>query len=265
MKGKQTTMSSVLTIDRPSRQLTPWLLARLVAILLFVKTFGAVLYEYRWYFPFDFENSAFLINREASFVGSYRASFYVHLFAGPIALLTATFLMVSGQQRNFRFRRWHPIAGRLQLVAVAVLSLSGIVMARNAFAGPIAGVGFVCLAVLTLSTCVAAAIYASQRKFVAHRVWATRCFLLLCSPLLLRIVGGISMVAGIESENLYRWTAWLSWLIPLLLYELFRGRGSAIRRAKDMVLSSNETCDPTARSSVERFADPASYVERRNS
>lgn len=215
-------MSSTRSIDRRSRQLTPRTLVRWIAILLFVKTIGAVLYEYRWYFPLDFQQSAFLIGREESFTPGYRVAFFVHLFAGPVALLSATFLMVSGLKKASRFRRWHSIVGRLLFVAVVPLSLSGMVMAFKSFAGPIAGVSFLVLAILTLGSCWGAAVYAMKKKFTAHQVWATRCFLLLCSPLLLRIVGGIAIVSGTESEAIYRWNAWLSWVVPLLVYEVLR-------------------------------------------
>jgi|GEM_PF-1360873 len=243
-------MSSVLTTDRPSLQLSPWLLARLVAVLLFVKTFGAVLYEYRWYFPLDFRQSAFLVGREASFVGSYRIAFYVHLLAGPIALLAATFLMVSGLQKGSRLRRWHPIVGRLQLVAVVPLSISGMIMARNAFTGPIAGASFFVLAILALCTCIAAGVTAMRKNFIAHQVWATRCFVLLCSPLLLRIVGGIALVTGLDSENLYRWNAWCSWLVPLMTYELLRERWSDV----DGFLSSLKNAELNRVATVEPIA-----------
>jgi hypothetical protein len=61
--------------------------------------------------------------------------------------------------------------------------------------------------------------FARTKDFRLHRRWATRCFLLLASPLLLRLIAGAAIVTHMESDWFYRLNAWLSWLIPLTIYE----------------------------------------------
>ncbi|MCA9206864.1 MAG: DUF2306 domain-containing protein [Planctomycetales bacterium] len=195
--------------------------------LLAFKTFAAVLWEYRWYFPPDFESSAFLVGRKTSFVGPYRVAFYVHLVSGPVTLILAAVLVFTGSAMRGRrsLGRLHRAAGRWQVVVVLfALAPSGLIMSRQALAGPVAGVGFASLAILTALYAAMAWRRAAQRRHSAHRHWALGCTVLLVSPLLLRIVGGVFVTLQIESPWSYRINAWLSWLIPLFVYEAI-GKG----------------------------------------
>lgn len=200
-------------------RITFWL-----AIALFFKLLGSIVFEYRNYFPANFESS-FLSGKRFFFHGSYRAAFYVHIISGPVALLISAFLMFSGGNKSFRssLRRWHAVLGKslLALVLFAMLP-SGLVMASRAFTGPIAGAGFVALTIL-LSVCIVmAGWHAKKRRFAVHQLWATRSFILLCSPLLLRLMTGATIVLDIESAWTYRFAAWGSWLIPLAIFETQR-------------------------------------------
>lgn len=188
--------------------------------LLLVKVLLAILYEYRWYFPADFDQSAFLSGRRYTFVGAYRVAFYTHIISGPLAILLGCALMVTGGKS--RLRSLHRIAGRSQMfVVLGLVTPSGLVMAQQAYGGEIAAAGFTLHTFATAACAIAAVTYAVRRKFLQHRRWATRCFVLLCSPLLLRLVSGVAIVTDAESEWIYRLNAWLSWLIPLLIYELW--------------------------------------------
>ncbi|WP_404306364.1 DUF2306 domain-containing protein [Neorhodopirellula lusitana] len=186
-------------------------------VVLFVKVFLSIVLEYRRYFPADFESN-FLSGRRHSFSGSYRQAFYIHIFSSPIALGLATFLMASGGRARFcKLHRW---AGRLQFGLVALVVFpSGMVMAKDAYAGPISAAGFAVLNVATVACLCMAVWRARTAEFAAHQRWATRCFVLLASPLLLRLIAGAAIVTGLESERSYQMNSWFSWLIPLLIYE----------------------------------------------
>lgn len=98
---------------------------------------------------------------------------------------------------------------------------SGLVMASQAQAGPIAAYGFTLLSLATAG-CAAAAVYRiTIGQIDAHRRWAARCFVLLCSPLLLRLMSGAVIVMQRESDWFYRANAWISWLLPLAIYEIW--------------------------------------------
>ncbi|MEZ6089694.1 MAG: DUF1559 domain-containing protein [Pirellulaceae bacterium] len=203
----------------------------LVAILM-LKVFLTILWEYRWYFPPDFDLSNFLSGRRYTFHGSYRIAFYVHIISSPFALLAAWFLWPSGN--SGRHRPMHQWIGRAQCVLVLLVVMpSGLLMALNAYAGPIAMYGFISLSLLTGLTVAMAATEAMQRRMKRHRVWATRCFLLLMSPLLLRVISGIAITTGLDSETFYRANAWVSWLVPLAVYEFWRIlRAGPVRRVQ---------------------------------
>lgn len=194
-------------------------IAAFASAILFVKVLLEILFEYRWYFPADFD-AAFLSGRRDSFVGVYWAAFYTHILSGPVAVVLGAVLMISGGRA--RYGSLHRRAGQFQMAVVfGAVVPSGLVMASQAFAGPIAGFGF---AALSLATAVSAGVAlrcALARRYSAHQRWAGRCFVLLCSPLLLRLVSGAAIVLQRESEWMYRLNAWLSWLIPLAIYEVW--------------------------------------------
>ncbi|MCO8121302.1 DUF2306 domain-containing protein [Stieleria sp. TO1_6] len=189
------------------------------AVILSLKVFLAILYQYRWYFPADFDASPFLSGRRYTFVGIYRAAFYAHLASGPTSLLLGTVLLLSGGRPGWSvIHRW---LGKTQLILVLLIVVpSGLVMALQAYAGPIAEIGFMAQSLLLAVTVVAAAATARSRRFLDHQRWAQRCYILLWSPLLLRIVAGLMIVTDLESEWTYRINAWASWLVPLAIYEL---------------------------------------------
>jgi hypothetical protein len=110
----------------------------------------------------------------------------------------------------------------LVLLVLAALVPSGLVMATQAFAGPIAGIGFGALSLATGASAAATVYYAIARRYALHERWANRCVVLLISPLLLRLAAGFMSVMGWESDWAYRANAWLSWLIPLAVYEIWR-------------------------------------------
>ena len=199
-----------------------WLIQALkwgVAIL-FAKTFLLVLWEYRNYFPANFQSN-FLAGRELTFKGIYRTAFYIHIVTGPISLGICAFLMLSGKRVNLH--RWHRPLGKALVYSTLLLMLpSGLVMATQALSGPIAGWSFFVLTLLTASSICVAAWHASKGRMSQHQVWATRSFILLLSPLLLRLMTGASIFFQFESEWTYRAAVWTSWLIPLLGLELYR-------------------------------------------
>ncbi|MDP6447353.1 MAG: DUF2306 domain-containing protein, partial [Pirellulaceae bacterium] len=192
------------------------------AALLFAKALLAVLYEYRWYFPPNFD-SAFLTGRRESFFGIYSWAFYAHIISGPLTVVLGTYLVLTGGRP--RVRAAHRWAGRVQIfVVAAIVAPSGLVMARYAFSGPIAGIAFALLSVATGVTAAVTAWCAITGRLADHQTWAQRCYILLCSPLLLRLVAGFTIVTKIESPWTYRLNAWLSWLVPLAIYEMWRRR-----------------------------------------
>jgi hypothetical protein len=205
----------------------------LVAGLLILKVVSGVVLKYGEYFPPNFE-SDFLRGRELYFFGSYQWAFYVHIAAGPLSLVLG--LILLSERFRLRFPKWHRSLGRIQVLDVLFLvTPSGLWMAYRAEAGPIAGLGFAALAVATGMSVALGWRSAVQRRFADHRRWMGRCFALLCSTVVLRLIAGLATVTGFEATWVDTAAAWASWLVPLAAFELsgvvYRqiGRSSLVR------------------------------------
>jgi Predicted membrane protein (DUF2306) len=202
--------------------------AQLLGGLLVAKTVLTVLHSYGDYFPPNFR-ADFLLGRQAYFHGAYEAAFYVHILAGPFALLSGLLLLSEAGRR--RWPRGHRNLGRIHVACVLLLVVpSGLWMARYAATGNVAAAGFAMLAVAT-GTCTAMGWRcAMQMQFARHRRWMLRCYALLCSAVVLRLTGGATAVLGLEGN--YALAAWFSWLLPLTGVEAFLTRGRPVLPAR---------------------------------
>lgn len=191
-----------------------WLVAALI-----LRVLATILAEYPAYFPPDFD-SLFLQGREATFAGAYRVAFYVHILTGPVVLLNGLVLM----SERLRRRRVgvHRALGRVQVGVLLLLVLpSAAVMSRHAFGGGAAALSFLLLSAATAGCAVLGVGYACRRDVGRHRAWMTRCFVLLCSAVVLRLTSGAAGLIGVASpEAAYVAAAWASWLVPLAAYEV---------------------------------------------
>ncbi len=188
--------------------------------LLILKVTVAVMLGYVNYLPPNFE-SDFLRGRERYFFGAYQWAFYTHIASGPVSLLLGV-ILISDRFR-MRYPKWHRLLGRIQAANVLLLvTPSGLWMAWYTATGTVAGIGFALLAILT-GTCVALGWRAAvKRRFQVHRRWMWRCFLLLCSAVVLRLVAGIGTVLGVQSMWFDPVASWMSWLVPLVTFEVGR-------------------------------------------
>ena len=195
-------------------------IAKFLACVLIVKVTAGIVLNYDDYLPPDFD-SDFLRGREGYFWSGYHWAFYAHILAGPCTLLSGMLLL--SERFRLVFSQWHRHLGRIQVVLILLLLVpSGIWMALHAETGPIAGAGFASLAGATGLCVWFGWRAAARRRFAEHRQWMWRCFLLLCSAVLLRLIGGMFTVAGIEAEWTYGLAAWISWLAPLGAFEWVR-------------------------------------------
>jgi hypothetical protein len=190
------------------------------ATVLICRVTLSVVLGYRDYFPPNFD-SDFLLGRESYFWGAYRWAFYVHLASGPLSLLLGV-VLVSNRFRQ-RFPRWHRRLGRLQATNVLLLvAPSGLWMAYYAATGAIAGAGLGLLAIATAAYIALGWRAAVMRRFAEHQLWMQRSFVLLCSAVVIRLVGGLATVTHFDALWLYPLSAWASWLVPLLVFEAMR-------------------------------------------
>lgn len=148
---------------------------------------------------------------------------YTHVFASLVALSLAPF-QFSSRLRNAR-PRVHRVMGRAYLgIGVLVGGLSGLYMAAFAFGGPVAKLGFACLAIGWLYTGLRAYQAIRRGAVPEHRTWMVRNVALTLAAVTLRIYLPSSMIAGIAFEVAYPAIAWLCWVPNLIVAQLFFAR-----------------------------------------
>lgn len=198
-------------------------LRALVAVLI-LHVLAGILANYPDYFPPNFD-SLFLEGREATFRGAYRVAFYAHILSAPVVLAGGLVLVSESARR--RSPRGHRLLGRVYVALLLLVMLpSGAVMSRHAFAGRAAGLSFLSLSLAT-ATCAALGVAGARAgRYGSHRRWMARCYTLVCSAVVLRLVSGAASLAGVtDAETAYAIAAWASWLGPLAVAEaVLRGR-----------------------------------------
>jgi hypothetical protein len=190
----------------------------LAAGVLILKVSLSVVLGYRDYFPANF-SSDFLRGRQSYFSGAYQWAFYTHILSGPVSLVLG--LMLVSERFRLRFPKWHRSLGKTQgMLVLFLVAPSGFWMAQYAQTGTVAAIGFSMLAIAT-GMCVAFGWRcAVKRSFAEHRRWMWRCFLLLCSAVVIRVIGGAATVAETSATWIYPVSAYVSWLVPLAVFEL---------------------------------------------
>lgn len=194
-----------------------------LVMLLILRVTASVVIGYRSYLPPDF-GSDFLLGREAYFFGAYAWAFYAHLVAGPASLMLGLILVSESVRRHAP--RWHRLLGRLQVANILlVLVPSGLWMAWYAATGAVAGAGLALLAVATAVCTILGWRLAVARRFADHRRWMGRTFVLLCSAVVIRLLGGLATVFQFDADWVYPASVWTSWLAPLIAFECWPQRG----------------------------------------
>jgi uncharacterized membrane protein len=192
---------------------------RWLAVALILRVLATILANYPDYFPADFE-SLFLQGREATFIGVYRTAFYVHICSAPIVLLGGLILLSDHVRRHYG--GLHRVLGRVHVAVLLLLVLpSSVMMSRHAFGGWPAGLSFLLLSAATATCASVGVVHARGRRYEQHRRWMIRSYVLICSAVALRLISGTAGLVGVSSpEGAYIVAAWISWLVPLAVYEL---------------------------------------------
>jgi uncharacterized membrane protein len=141
---------------------------------------------------------------------------YLHIFPAIVALALGPFQLSSKlREKRPRLHRW---TGRIYLgVGVLIGGTAGLYMARFAFGGTIAQIGFALLAVVWLYTGLRAYLFIRKGDIDNHRRWMIRNYALTFAAVTLRLYMPLSFLMGIEFETAYRAVAWLCWIPNLIV------------------------------------------------
>ncbi len=148
-----------------------------------------------------------------------------HFYCAGLALLITPF-QLSKKLRN-KSKSLHRTLGLLYVVCVLLGGVSGLLMAFNATGGWVAKSGFASLAILWFLTTFLAFKYAIQGDIIRHQRWIYRSVALTAGGITLRLFLGIGLgVFHLPFLTVYIPTAWLSWMLNLVICEWFFNRRS---------------------------------------
>jgi uncharacterized membrane protein len=169
-------------------------------------------------------------------IGPLSPDVMANLFARPWLVThaggAATALLIGGFQSLPAIRRRKPLhrwLGRIYATGCIVGGFAGLGLAFGTTAGPVAGAGFGILAVIWIYVTAQGWLTARAGRFDEHRRWMMRSFALTFAAVTLRIYMPAGAMAGLDVAQVYRLTAWISWIPNLLLAEVYLRR-TVVRR-----------------------------------
>lgn len=148
----------------------------------------------------------------------------VHAAGAATALLVGSFQFLPAVRRRLpRLHRW---LGRVYATSCIVGGAAGFGLAFGTTAGPVAGLGFALLGLLWIYVTARGWMTARARRFDEHRRWMIRSFALTFAAVTLRLYLPLGAIAGLDFEQVYVATAWISWIPNLLVAELYLRRAA---------------------------------------
>ncbi len=156
----------------------------------------------------------------------YRTAFYLHIFSSLPVLFFGAILFSQRIQK--KFAKFHRILGQSYVALVLVVSApSGMVLAFYANGGWMVQLSFLLATTLWWYFTWRGLQTALKKDFVAHRRWMMRSYALAFSAITLR--ASQLFLNGIDwfpLELQYLFVAWESWILNLILVELYLRWGS---------------------------------------
>lgn len=148
--------------------------------------------------------------------------FLLHVTCGGIALFAAPWQLI--RRLRVRYPRVHRATGAVYVGAVALAGSAGLVMGPQAWAGPVAQVGFTLLAIAWLATTALGLqrIRAGDRD--DHRAWMTRSFALAFAAVSLRVQIPLLGLFGVPHAIAYATVAWSCWVPNLVVAHVVLAR-----------------------------------------
>lgn len=155
----------------------------------------------------------------------------LHIVAAGLALLVGPLQFARGLRRRLpRVHRW---LGRGYVAACLVGGLSGGAIALFSTSGPVAGAGFLSLALGWLTATMLGLRAVRRGELSQHQRWMARSFALAYAAVMLRIYLPLASAAGLDFAVAYPVIAWLCWLPNLLVAQLLLPRTAARGPAAD--------------------------------
>lgn len=182
-----------------------------LAMILFVVTAS--------YLSFKPDVNFLLVKQDIVNDSIWRPTFYIHVISGMLVILVGPFQFL----KSFRskYLNWHKLGGKIYAYSILLLAApTGLIMAFYAEGGLWSTVAFSIMSILWFVTTLMAVIKIKQRKIEEHKMWMMRSYALSFAAVTLRLLVPLFSLFILDNEDLITVsTAWLSWMLNLLIAE----------------------------------------------
>lgn len=173
------------------------------------------------YLNFDFTYGFLKLKQQAIETGWYLPAYYAHILAAAVILIIGIF-----QINNIWRVRWpklHRILGKVYVGGILFLSApGGLIMSFFIQRGPLVLISFVLQCTAWFVFTYLAYYHIRKGNIALHRNWMFRSYSLTLAAVTLRLYVFIgSWSFDLSQPKAYATIAWLSWIVNLLVCELF--------------------------------------------
>ena len=194
-----------------------YLLWSLIAIPSFF-----LLYITAQYFSFDLALNFLNVKQALVANNFWMTTFYIHIASGMLVILIGPFQFLK-VIRN-KYLNFHRILGRVYVFAILGFAApTGLIMAFYAEGGLWSSIGFGLMSVLWFVSTFLGVTAAKNHDIKKHEKWMYRSYAMSFAAVTLRLlVPAMSIFEfGFSDHFVVVSTAWLSWIINLIIIELY--------------------------------------------
>jgi len=171
------------------------------------------------YLSFKSDVNFLLEKQDVVFNPIWRPTFYFHVVSGMLVILIGPFQFLKKlRQKQLSLHRF---SGKIYVYGVLCIAApTGLIMAFYAEGGIWSTLAFTVMSLLWFITTLMAIIKIKQRNMEGHRIWMMRSYALSFAAVTLRVLVPLFSIYIVDNQNLIIVsTAWLSWLLNLLIAE----------------------------------------------
>lgn len=156
-----------------------------------------------------------LETKPASRSAIYLFFFYIHISGGLVGMLIGPFQFISSWRRKYpKLHRW---LGTAYFIGIFSSGLAGLCIAPFAMGGSVAQTGFFVLGLVWLYVTGMGLRSLLNGQFQAHGEWMIRSYALTFATIPQRTLLLFALFTPIPFLDLYRLSAWLPWILQLIL------------------------------------------------
>lgn len=204
-ESQATSHTSLKKSKSPKRLRLGWSLMLLLAVFLFVLASRYLSLNPDTYFP-----------EQKLVYMAHTTMLLMHILGAMAAIIMGPFQFLEGIRKG-RWLKIHRWLGRVYLLGVLFGGFGGLYMARLAYGGLPAQLGFGALGLLWLFTGWMAYILIRNKEIERHREWMIRNYALTFAGVMLRLWLPLLTSAGLDFTIAYITVAWLCWIPNLFV------------------------------------------------